>query len=64
MLYWESRTNGHTQAVRIGNWKVVKPANAKGLDELELYDLASDPHESSNKAADHPDLIKEFLKGT
>lgn len=48
-LYWETTRRGRlAQAVRMGNWKAVRPAP----DALvELYDLASDPAESHDIAA-------------
>lgn len=35
-----------------GRWKLIVPADEN--EPLELYDLLSDPHETRNVAADHP----------
>lgn len=51
VLYWEYARG---QAVRVGKWKAVRP---RGKTELELYDLESDIGESTNVAADHPDVV-------
>jgi len=54
-LYWELPRVG--QAIRQGRWKAIKPLD--GLP-LELYDLDSDPGESNNVAADHPDVVAQL----
>jgi arylsulfatase A-like enzyme len=63
-LYWE--LSGHT-AVRMGNWKAVRPAKSggkgKGKDtaaEWELYDLGQDPEEQNNVAAQHADVLAKM----
>jgi len=64
-LYWElPRTKGDEfvqeiprQAVRMGDWKAVRPEPG---GPLELYNLAKDRGESTNVAADHPDVMKKI----
>jgi len=61
-LYWEFHERGFQQAVRMGRWKAVR----LGKDAaLELYDLAADPFEQRNVAADRRDVvatIEAYLK--
>lgn len=53
-LYWEYVGK---QALRSGRWKAVRPRVGKGELEVQLYDLDSDPAESTDVAADHPELV-------
>lgn len=54
-LYWETvAKTGFWQAIRMGDWKGVR----NGLDApLELYYLPTDPSETRNVAAQHPDVV-------
>jgi arylsulfatase len=53
-LYWEFAGG---QAVRLDDWKAVR----RTVDEpIELYDLASDIGETSNVAAEHPDVVSRI----
>lgn len=54
LLYWEFHEGGHKQAVRMGDWKAVRP-NTKA--PVELYVLSQDPGEAKNVAAEHPELV-------
>ena len=45
--------------MRRGNWKAVRP---KFDGALELYDLAADPAETRDLAAEKPELTAEFEK--
>jgi arylsulfatase A-like enzyme len=53
-LYWEIM--GQT-AIRQGNWRAVRPKPAAAW---ELYDLATDPSESKDVAASHPDVVAKL----
>jgi arylsulfatase A-like enzyme len=60
-LYWEFRPGGGQQAVRAGDWKAVRQHMAQTpagqTPKTELYDLATDPAESKDVAAEHPDVV-------
>ena len=49
-VYWE----GATQAVRAGRWKYLRRLDA-GTEEL--YDLAADPGEAADLAAERPEVV-------
>jgi len=53
-LYWEFHERGYQQAVRWQNWKALR---LKAGEPVELYDVKSDPGETKNVAADHPDVV-------
>lgn len=62
ILYWEFHEQGGKQAVRMGNWKGLRlEVHEKGFhDDLELYDLTSDPSETQNVADQHPDIVEKI----
>ena len=53
-LYWEHKEQ---VAVRVGNYKAVKPGKNK---PFELYDLSKDISEKNNIADDRPDLLNRM----
>jgi arylsulfatase len=56
-LYWEYQSGGRAQAVRIGDWKAIRNQVNKAPNATpELYNLVTDPSETTNVAAQHPDL--------
>lgn len=56
-FYWEFHERGYQQAARTGDWKGLKLAPDK---PLELYHLATDPGETNNVAAGHPDIVAKI----
>lgn len=48
--------------VRRGDWKLIRffADNEDGSDRFELYNLAADPGEAKNLAADKPELVREL----
>lgn len=64
-LYRESPGYGGQQCVRSGNWKLVRQnlkagPNAAKRPTTELYNLATDPRETTDVAAQHPDIVKRL----
>ncbi|RSL14775.1 arylsulfatase A-like enzyme [Edaphobacter aggregans] len=59
-MYWEFYEPVYRQAARLGKWKAVR---LKRGGKLELYDLSTDPWESKDVAADHPDVISRIEQG-
>ena len=60
-LYWEFHEGGSRQAVRMSDWKAVRPVGEK----LELYNLKNDFGETHDVSAQHPDIvakIENYLK--
>jgi len=53
-FYWELHEGRPIQAIRFGNWK----AQRHGVDQaIKLFDLATDPDEKHDLAAEKPDLV-------
>jgi arylsulfatase A-like enzyme len=66
-LYREFPGYGGQRCVRAGSWKLIQrnlmpPRKKAGEVTTELFDLAADPHEEHDVAAQHPDVV-ERLKG-
>ncbi|MEW4527441.1 sulfatase [Maioricimonas sp. JC845] len=46
-----------------GDWKLIVPHREREPDApVELFNLAEDPHETKNLAAEHPELVKELTE--
>lgn len=62
-LYWEYHAFGGMQAVRMGSWKGVRLEIRRQEDSpVLLFDLANDPNESLDIAAEHPDVVAEIRR--
>ena len=59
-LLWEFSGYGGQQALRLGRWKGVRRNIAKGNNDIELYDLESDPGESKDVSEQHPQLVNRI----
>ena len=59
-LYREFPGYSGLQSIRVGQWKAIRQNMNRGNLEIELYDLATDPGESTNLAADHPELVQQL----
>lgn len=55
-LYWELHNDGYTQALRMGDWKGIRPFGKP----MELYNLKQDSAEKQNVANQHPEEVKRI----
>jgi arylsulfatase len=61
-LYWEFPGYGSQQALRQGNWMLVRrQLSKKNKTTTELFDLANDLSQTTDIAAEHPELVEEML---
>jgi arylsulfatase len=57
-LYWEYPSGGWSQAARFGNFKAVRTGVKKNPNApIQIFDLETDPSETTNLAATRPDLV-------
>lgn len=59
-MYWEFPEGAQQQAVIFGEggrWKAIRPNLKKSPDSIELYDLLTDPGETSDVSGKYPDLV-------
>ena len=56
----DPRANLTFRWVRVGDWKLILPV--KNPAKVELYNLKSDPHEKTNLAAAHADMVAQLKK--
>ena len=61
-LYWEFPGGKGWLAVREGPWKGLVRSVKEGNGRMELYNLSDDPRESTNVAAEHPDIVERLWK--
>ena len=63
-LYWEFPAYGGQQVVRTGDWKGVRQNMLKDDNPdplaIELYNLADDIGETTDIAADHPEIVERI----
>jgi len=56
-LYWEFHERGFQQALRMGDWKAIRP---QAGEPLELYNLKTDLGEQQNVAAQQQDVVAKI----
>jgi arylsulfatase A-like enzyme len=60
-LYWEFHEWGGRQAVRKGDWKLVKLNVLRpDIATYELYDLSKDPFERNEISGEYPEVVAEL----
>jgi N-acetylgalactosamine-6-sulfatase len=57
-LLWKTSSVGSEAGILEGSWKLIAPTRKRG--EVELYNLASDPGESTNLAVQHPEIVSKL----
>lgn len=55
-LLWKTSSPGSQAVIRDGQWKLFHPIRKNG-GEFELYDIAADPAEAHNLAAQQPEVL-------
>jgi arylsulfatase len=61
-MVWDFHDYGGIIAIRDGKWKALRRnlLNKNGMEPWELYDLESDPGETTDLAAKQPDVVKRL----
>ncbi|MDD2600689.1 MAG: arylsulfatase [Kiritimatiellae bacterium] len=63
VLYWAFNEGGPKQAIRAGQWKLIRYRNNKtGAHEIHLYDIEKDISEEDNLAQKFPEVVSQCLK--
>ncbi len=58
-LYWE---HGDQQALRHGDWKLVRRRLGKKNPETKLFDLAADPGEKKDVSKQRPEILEMMIE--
>ncbi|MBL8814810.1 MAG: arylsulfatase [Planctomyces sp.] len=61
-LYREFPAYGGQQSIRVGQWKAIRQNMSRGNLAVELYDISTDPGETNNVAAEHPEITEQLTK--
>lgn len=61
-LYWIWGFDPNRRALRRGDWKIVRYARGEptAASDWQLFNLADDPKEKSNLAAEHPEMLESL----
>jgi arylsulfatase len=61
-LYWEFPGYGGQQALRMGDWKLLRQNLMKGNAPTQLFNLAKDIGETTDVAAAHPEIVERMTR--
>lgn len=61
-LYWEFPAYGGQQALRMGDWKLLRQNLLKGEGTRQLFNLAKDIGETTDVAAAHPAIVERMTR--
>lgn len=62
-LYWEFEEEGGKQAIRVGDWKLIRlDTKTPEKTRYELYNIAADPGELNDSSSQYPDLVERYAK--
>ena len=61
VLYWEFPAYGSQQALREGDWILLRRGLKKGDLEPELYNLRDDIGQANNLAAEFPERVARMM---
>ena len=59
-LYWEYPGANGWVAVRMGPWKGLLQKAREGNNEMELYNIVTDPRETTDLSAEHPEIVTKM----
>ncbi|WP_206352388.1 sulfatase-like hydrolase/transferase [Tautonia rosea] len=59
VLWWRM---GPLAAIRVGDWKLVRDQRSGPESSWQLFDLASDPAETLDRAAEHPEVVESLAQ--
>ena len=60
-LYWEFHEEGGRQAVRMGQWKLIRQQVRDGSQTYEeLFNLFADPGELRDVSTDYPEVVRQL----
>jgi arylsulfatase A-like enzyme len=62
-MYWEFHENNGRQAVRMGDWKLVRyNVSIPEKETTELYNLKTDLGETTNVAEQNQQVVSQMLR--
>ncbi len=61
-FYWEFHEEGGRQALRVGDWKLIRQKIKSGNPSHELYNIKEDPFETKDLASENPKILKKLKK--